>query len=95
MAVFYNKEKTELVVTCKCGCGEAAHIVIDTNDKDYYSILSYMNGNFYKDQYGAFGIFKEKCKKIWAIIRNKDYCYAEVTMNRKDFEEFKEYINKF
>ena len=54
-----------------------------------------MNGNFYKDQYGMLGILKEKLKKIWAIIRNKDYYYSDVVMNGEDFNRFKEYINQF
>lgn len=33
-------------------------------------------------------------KKIWAIIRNKDYYYSEICMTRKDFETFREYINE-
>lgn len=57
--------------------------------------MSYMNGNFYKDQYGMLGILKEKLKKIWAIIRNKDYYYSDVVMNGEDFNRFKEYINQF
>ena len=95
MAVFYNKEKTELVVTCNDGCGEAAHIVIDVDDSEFYGFMSYMNGNFYKEQYGVFGTLKEKCKKIWAIIRNKDYIYSDIIMTKADFEIFKEYINRF
>ena len=94
MAVFYNKDKTELVVTCKCSCGDAVHIVVDKEDNDYYCIISYMNGNFYKDQGGAFATFKEKCKKIWAIIMNKDYYYSEVIITKEEFETFKEYINR-
>lgn len=95
MAVFLNKDKTELVVTCKCYCGEAAHIVVDVDSDDCYGLVSYMNGNFYKDQGGAFATFKQKLKKIWAIIRNKDFYYSEVVMDKKEFEVFKEYINQF
>ena len=94
MAVFYNKDKTELVVTCKCSCGDAAHIVVEKEDSDDYCIISYMNGNFYKDQCGTFATFKKKCKKIFAIIRNKDYYYSEVIMTKDEFETFREYINR-
>lgn len=94
MSVFYNKEKTELVVTCHDKCGQAAHIVIDKEDNEYYCLMSYMNGNFYKEQYGVINTFKEKCKKIWAIIRNKDYCYSDIVMTKEEFETFREYINR-
>ena len=95
MSVFYNKDKTELIVACRCGCDDAAHIKIDKNDHDFYCLVSYMNGNFYKEQYGMFGTLKQKLKKILAIIRNKDYCYSEIIMDKEEFETFKEYINKF
>ena len=94
MAVFYNNNETELVVTCNDNCGQAAHIKIDVDD-DYYCFVSYMNGNFYNDQYGVLDKFKQKCKKIWAIIRNKDYYYSDVVMNKNEFETFKTYINQF
>ena len=95
MAVFYNKEETELVVTCKDNCGEAAHIKIDMEDDDMYCLVSYMNGNFYKEQYGALDVLKLKCKKIWAIIRNKDHYYSDVIMSKDEFDTFKKYINQF
>lgn len=94
MSVFLNKEKTELVVTCHDGCGETAHIQMVDDDGTYF-FMSYMNGNFYKEQCGVFGTFKEKCKKIWAIIRNKDYYYSDIVMKKDEFETFKEYINQF
>ena len=95
MSVFLNKEETELVVTCNDGCGEAAHIVIDKEDHGFYAFMSYMNGNFYRDQSGVLRVLIEKLKKIWAIIRNKDIYYSDIIMTKTDFETFKEYINRF
>lgn len=93
MSLFISKDKKELIVTCKCGCDEAAHIIIDKDDYDTYAIMSFMNGNFYRDQYGTLNTIKEKCKKIFAIVFNKDYYYADVIMNKKEFLQLKEYIN--
>ena len=95
MSVFLNKEETELVLTCNDGCGVAAHIVIDKEDHNFYAFMSYMNGNFYKDQNGVIRVLVEKLKKIWAIIRNKDIYYSDIIMTKTDFETFKEYINRF
>ena len=94
MAVFFNKDRNELIVNCKCGCEDSVHIRIDTNDYDYYAIWTYMNGNFYTDQNDkVFRTIGRKLKKIWAIIRNKDYYYSDVVMNKADFEEFREFVN--
>ena len=92
MAVMTNKDNAELIVTCNCGCDDAMHIRIDVKDDDI-CILSYMNSNFYRDQYGTIGIFFKKLKKILAIIRNRDYYYSDVIMKREEFEEFKRFIN--
>lgn len=96
MSIFMNKDKTELIVTCGCGggagCGDAAHIKINFDDHDY-AFISYMNGNFYKDQDGALRTLWWKLKKIWAIIRNKDHYYSDIVMNKEEFETFREYVN--
>ena len=98
MAVMISEDKKDLIVTCKCGCKDAIHIKIDDEDKDsdYYAIQTYMNGNWYRDQGDrVLRTIGRKLKKIWAIIRNKDYYYSDVLMSRDDFKRFKEYINQF
>jgi len=93
MAVLISADKKELIITCGCGCDEAVHLKID--NEDGYVYQCFMNGNFYKEQYGMFGTLRKKMKKIWAIIRNKDYCYSDIVMNAEDFKQFKMYINQF
>ena len=98
MSVMISEDKKELIVTCKCGCQDTIHIKVDDEDKDadYYAIQTYMNGNWYRDQDDTiFRCIGRKLKKIWAIIRNKDYYYSDVLMSREDFKKYKEYINQF
>lgn len=95
MAVLKNKDGTELLVDCCCGCDEGIRFKIDKDDEDgWYCFMTYTNGNFYKEQGDTFfGVLYKKLKKIWAIIINKDFYYSEVTMSKNEFDEFKEYIN--
>ena len=94
MSVLKNKDGTELLVDCQCGCDEGIRFRIDKEDFDYYCFMSYTNGKFYAEQGETFWwVFYKKLKKIWAIIRNKDFYYSEFTMTKDEFEEFKEYIN--
>lgn len=94
MAVMKDKSGNNLFVDCMCGCDEGIRIHIDKDDYDYYSFLCFTNGNFYTEQNETmWKIFYKKLKKIWAIIRNKDYYYSEICMTKDDFNEFKEYIN--
>lgn len=94
MAVLKSKDNKELIVSCSCGCDEGVRIKIEQDD-EYYAYQSFTNGNFFKEQHGIYGVLKEKIKKIWAIIRNKDFYYSDIVMNKEDFQEFKEWVNQF
>lgn len=94
MAVLKNKDGTELYVDCLCGCDQGIRIRIDKDDLDYYCFMSYTNGNFYSEQSDTlYGAIRKKIKKIWAIVRNKDYYYADIEMTKEEFNTFKEYLN--
>ena len=87
-----------MIVTCECVFHDAIHLRVDCEYKesDYYAIQTYMNGNWHRDQDDTvIRCIGRKLKKIWAIIRNKDYYYSDVLMSREDFQKYKEYINQF
>lgn len=90
MSVFKNFDGNELVVSCKCGCDEGIHFEINGSEDDDYAFVTFTNGNFYTEQKCP---FIEKLKKIWAIIWNKDYYYSDIVMTRKDFEQFRKWVN--
>lgn len=90
MAVFKNFEDDELIISCKCGCDEGIHFSI-VKDGDYYAFVSFINGNFYKEQKHS---IIDKMRKIWSVLANKDYYYADVRMGKEDFKEFKKWINR-
>lgn len=102
MAVLRSDDGKELIVTCECGCDSGVSIRVEKNcwvsskpDNDTFAYCTVLSGNWYKDQYQTIRyMLYQKIKKIWAIIRNKDFYYSEICMTRKDFETFREYINK-
>lgn len=87
MAVFKNFNEDELIISCKCGCDEGIHFTI-TDDNCF---VAFTNGNFYREQKHP---FVEKLKKIWAIIRNKDFYYSDICMTREDLSCFSEWVNR-
>ena len=89
MAILKNTKNDELIISCKCGCDEGIHLKI-YQDEDEYSFMTFTNGNFYKEQGSA---FINKAKKIWAIIRNKDFYYSDICLSKREFNEFKKWIN--
>lgn len=103
MSVLKSDNGEELIVTCKCGCDEGLHIRIERDDPAWnidskdetFCYVTYLNSNWYRDQgKKIWRVVWGKLRKIWAIIRSKDFYYSEIIMTRKDFETFKEYINE-
>ena len=90
MAVFKNKNGIELYIDCLCGCDQGIRFKINKDDWDYYTFMTYTNGKFYAEQSDG---LRKKLRKIWAIIRNKDFYYSEICMTKDEFDEFREYIN--
>lgn len=94
MAVLKNKEGTDFIVDCHCGCKEGVRFTIDKDDFGFYCFVTYTSGHFYREQGDTvLNVLHKKLKKIWAIIRNKDFYYSDVVLTKEDFDEFKEYIN--
>lgn len=89
MAVLKTLDNSEMIISCKCGCDEGLRIKIEKDEEDY-CYTTYLSGNWYKEQ----GRFRDKLKKIWAIIRNKDFYYSEIILNKKEWEEYKKWVNE-
>lgn len=103
MSVLKSDDGKDLIVTCRCGCDEGLHIRIERDDpadnidpeNDTFCYATCLNSNWYRDQGKRIRyVIGDKLRKIWAIIRNKDFYYSEILMTRKDFEVFREYVNE-
>lgn len=84
--VLRNKNETKILLTCSCTCGEG--VVIDYDFADKEVVISAINSNWYRDQYGVFDIFKKKLSRIWNIICGKDYQYSEIIISMDEWHEF-------
>ena len=80
-------------VYCSCGCGSGIVLKAE-KDGDYGYFLSLVSDKWYTSSTTAWERFKEKCKRIWCIIRNKEYYYFDICVRKKDLEEFKEFVAK-
>ena len=67
---------------------------LDSFDDGKTAFLSIVSNRFSTEQEGCIFRLKEKIKRIWYILRNKEYCYFEVCMNESDLQEFKDFVNK-
>jgi len=94
MAVMRSKDGKDLLVDCSCGCDNGVRIKVQPWDEESYAFITYTNGNFYRDQEDSgWRVFCKKWKKIWAIMRGKDFYYADICMSKADFQEFKDYLS--
>lgn len=89
MATLKSNDNKEMIITCNCGCDEGIRVKIDESFVGY-CYQTYISGNYYKEQSGLL----DKLKKIWAIIRNKDFYYSDIVMSKEDFEDYKKWINE-
>ncbi len=92
MSILKSADGNEMIVTCSCGCDEGIHFVFDKEAADLYCCMTFLNGRFYQEQENR---LLKKVKRIWAILRNRDYCYAEICMTEKQFLDLKAYIDSF
>ena len=92
--IYTNKEKNSLIIDCNCGCGDGVEIKLSQdNDDDPYIWMEFIASKWYTDQ-DTFGTrFAKKAKKIWSIIRGKDYHHNEIAMKKAEWEQFVDLIN--
>ena len=52
MSVFKNiNDKTEMIVSCNCGCDEGLRFKVDKLDPECYCVLTYTNGAFSRESH--------------------------------------------
>jgi hypothetical protein len=90
--VFTNKKEDELIVTCKCGCGEGLHWQAGTWDdegEEYY--ISLVESSWYDKQDSR---LKSYIKRLWKALRGKEYHFTELILKKDDVEEFAMFLGK-
>ena len=93
MAVLKSKDNKGILLDCCDGCDTGIRLRIEKDDI-CYCMMTYTNGSFYTEQGETVRkVIGKKLRKIWAIIRNKDFYYSDIMMTKDEFAEFKEYVN--
>lgn len=97
--VYKSTENDEFIVTCDCGCSGLRFKmgVLDfgnNNIEDREMYISLVTSEFYNGQNNIWLSFFEKCKRIWCVIANKEYYYAEVALTPTQWKDFKKAVNK-
>lgn len=85
-------KKNEYVTFCKCGCRNG--IVLKANREDDDLSLQIVSDNFYIMQNKGKMSLKEKIKRIWYIIKGKEYCYFDILIDKNELQEFKEFVSR-
>ena len=85
-------KNNEYVTFCRCGCMDGVVLKFDKDDDELS--LQFVSDNFYTTQNRGKMSFKEKVKRIWYIITNKEYCYFDILIDKNELQEFKEFVAK-
>ena len=85
-------KENEFVTFCKCGCGNG--IVLKADNEDGEVSLQIVSDYFYLMQNKGKMSIKEKIKRIWCIIKGKEYCYFDIVIEKDELQEFKEFVEK-
>ena len=85
--VYTNKTETRVFVNCNCGCGDGVEIIVDKDKEDYFCSMQIVSSKWYSEQGGFWDAFAKKLKKIWRVIRGKDYYYCDAVMKIDEFNE--------
>lgn len=84
--------KDEFTTFCTCGCGNG--IVLKAERVDDDTSLQLVSDLFYTMQNKGRMSLKEKVKRIWYIIKGKEYCYFDILIDKDELQEFKEFVAK-
>ena len=90
-------------VSCNCGCQEGMEFrfeketdyITDHEDKavtEYYISLS--TSKWDADQEHGFERLKYVLRKIWTIVRGKDFYYSEIVLTSEQWKQFKDKVNE-
>ncbi|MBR4023450.1 MAG: hypothetical protein IKI94_12830 [Ruminococcus sp.] len=82
-------KRNEHVIFCECGCGNG--VVLKADNEESELSLQLVSDNFYTKQTN---VFWEKLKRIWFIIRGKEYRYFDILISKDELKEFKNFVSK-
>lgn len=82
--------KNEYVAFCKCGCMDGVVLKADNTDNELS--LQLVSDYFYLMQSKGKISLREKLKRIWFIIRGKEYCYFDILIDNEELQRFKEFV---
>ena len=88
-----DKNNECCTLLCSCGC-EGVIIKVDKDEISGSCELSLISDMYYINHESWWDRFKEKCKRILKIIRNKENEYFNIYIEAEDIKEFKDFVAK-
>lgn len=91
--IYTNKTTNEFIVNCNCGCSDGMEFKFTSDDEINQYYIDLIASKFYTEQNTGWARFKWTVKKIWKIVRGKDFYYSEIILNEERWNEFKTAVN--
>lgn len=86
------KKEQDFYFYCTCGCNNG--VVIKTETEGDEVCLSLVSDTFYSNQRGFFALLMEKLRRIWCIIRNNEYYYFDIILDKQQANHLAEVLRR-
>ena len=91
----FTKNKNDSCCSMYCSCGCLNGVILNADkDGDMGYRISLVTDIWNSSQETGWDKFKEKCRRIWRILRNKEHHYFDIYLKDGDITEFKEFVAK-
>ena len=81
-------------VNCSCCCEDGFVINFDFSEEYGYVVISTVAAGFYTKDSGPLQIIKDRIKSAWLMLIGKEYLLHEIFLNKTQWNEFVEAVNK-
>ena len=78
-----SKKHNYKTMFCKCGCANGVVLKADY-DIDFGVSLQLVSNNFYGGYNNRRNSIIEKIKRIWYVIRGREYCYFDIMIDEDE-----------
>jgi len=90
--IYTNKDNSELIVSCDCGCGDGLLWKANRFDEEgeqYF--VSLTEHGWYAKQTGR---IKPYFRRIWKALCGKEYYLTELIMTKSEVEDLSEFLHQ-
>lgn len=93
MSFLLTEDKTEMIVTCNCACGDSVRFkVMSDKDDRFWAIWTYLCWG-HKTEDTIRGCVLLRLKRVWRALKGRDYYLSDMILYKDDVVKLRDYLN--